>query len=153
MNPISLISLSCRYAIAVLTTYVLASLCSTQSVVASLAGMGIALTWTERLHMSGHDLLGLTGSFLPLTAAGFAIALPVASWLGRRRPAWRRILLALAGATAVIAIHLALRAAFGITPMAGARSLPGLITQALTGATGGYVFAVSRRHAGLPGRF
>jgi hypothetical protein len=145
MNMSSLISLSGRYAIAVLTTYALASFFSTQSVAASLAAMGVAVSWAERLRMSLHDLLGMTGIFLPVIAAAFAIALPVATWLVRGRPAWRKPLYILAGAVALVAVHLALRAAFGITPVAGARSLIGMMSQALAGAIGGFVFAAVGR--------
>jgi len=41
----------------------------------------------------------------------------------------------------VVTIHLALNAAFDITPVAVARTGAGLVVQALCGAVGGYAFA------------
>lgn len=133
------------YVVAVLTSYVLASLFSTQSVIASLAGMGVTVGWDERLHMGLHDVAGMTGIFLPAIAAAFAIALPVAGLLSRKKPRRRTGIFMLAGALGLVSIHLALSAAFGIIPIAGARSIPGLAAQALAGAIGGYCFAACRR--------
>ena len=47
----------------------------------------------------------------------------------------------LAGAAALLAVHLGLKAAFDITPIAIARTGAGLAVQALCGACGGYLFA------------
>jgi len=141
MNASSVIRVLARYVLAVLVAYSLASLFSTQSVVANLGNLGVTLTWLERLRMGLQDLAGMGGIFLPVIATAFALALPVASWLGRKRPAWRKLLFALAGAVGLIAVHLSLQAAFDIIPIAGARSALGLCAQALAGAIGGYIFA------------
>ena len=126
--------------LAVLLAYVLASLSATQSVVADLAQMGIPISLGERLTMSGQDLLGMTGLFLPLIAAGFVIALSVAGLLSRWKPAQRTFLFTLAGAVALVGIHLALQWQFDITLVAVARSNLGLLSQALAGAIGGWFF-------------
>lgn len=144
MNISSLIRLLGAYVLSVLSSYVVASLFSTQSVIASLAGMGVTVEWGERLQMSLHDLAGMSGIFLPVIAAAFAIALPVAGWLSRRKPGWRKAIFMLAGAVGLVAVHLALKAAFDIIPIAGARSIVGLSAQALAGAIGGYTFAAYR---------
>ena len=128
------------YSWAVLVAYVLAVIFSTQFVVASLTGMGIAVSWAQRLEMSFKDIVGMTGMFLPLVAVGFLIALGAAGILGRKNPTRRTFLFALAGALAMIAIHLALRYAFDINLVAVARTLTGLLSQALAGAAGGYCF-------------
>lgn len=145
MNLSPLIRLMSAYVLGVLSSYVLASLFSTQSVVASLAGMGVDVGWGERIRMSLHDIVGLTGIFLPVIAAAFVIALPVAGWLSSRKPGWRKAIFMLAGAVSLVAVHLALKAAFDIIPIAGARSIAGLSAQALAGAIGGYIFVASRR--------
>ncbi|HLF30631.1 MAG TPA: hypothetical protein VI566_06330 [Xanthomonadales bacterium] len=148
MNTSTVIRVLGRYILAVLVSYTLASLFSTQSVVASLGSLGVTVTWPERMRMGLQDLAGMRGVFLPVIAAAFALALPVASWLGRRRPTWRKHLFALAGAVGLIAVHLSLKAAFDIIPIAGARSALGLAAQALAGAVGGYMFTVFGRSAG-----
>ena len=53
----------------------------------------------------------------------------------------------LAGAVGLVAIHLLLHLAFGVTPIAIARSTGGLLLQALAGAVGGftYLFLISRQ--------
>ena len=145
MKTSSVIRILGRYIFAVLLSYSLASLFSTQSVVASLYDLDIPVTWAERWQMSLHDLAAMAGMFLPMVAAGFAIALPMAAWLGRRLPARRSLLYALAGAAGLIAIHLSLETAFDLIPVAGARTPLGLAAQAVAGAVGGYCFAALGR--------
>ena len=68
----------------------------------------------------------------------------VTAMLVRRLPGWRRLLFPLAGAVAMVALHLTLKAAFDITPIAAARSGTGLLLQALAGAVGGYVLTLTK---------
>lgn len=128
------------WAAAVLVAYLLATLAASQSVAGHLADLGIPLSFAERLQMSAKDLLGMSGMFLPLIAVGMTIALCVAAWLGRRQPQRRTVLFMLAGAVAMLSIHLALQWSFDITLVAVARSHLGLLSQALAGAAGGYLF-------------
>jgi len=130
------------FVLAVAVTYLLAVISASQHVAASLEGMGAEVTIGTRLAMIGHDLGGMATSFLPMIAIGFLIAFGVAALLLRRLPRHRRYLLySIAGAAAVVTIHVALHAAFDITPVAVARSGGGLLVQGLCGAVGGYVFA------------
>jgi hypothetical protein len=46
----------------------------------------------------------------------------------------------LAGAVAVVSIHVALNLAFELTPVAVARTNGGLLLQALAGAVGGFTY-------------
>ncbi len=133
------------WAIAVLVTYSLATLAASQSVASHLADLGVPLSLGERLRMSVQDQLGMTGMFLPLIAVGMTLALCVAAWLGRRQPQRRTVLFMLAGAVAMLSIHLALQWSFDITLVAVARSHLGLLSQALAGAAGGYLFTRLKR--------
>jgi hypothetical protein len=128
------------WALAVLLAYSLATLFATQSVISHLADMGIPLSLGERLLMSAKDQLGMTSLFLPLIAVGMLIAMLVAGLLGRHNPRRRTHLFMLAGAVAMLSIHLALHWSFDITPVAIARSPLGLLSQPLAGAAGGYLF-------------
>jgi len=129
------------FALAVALTYVLAVISASQHVAASLEGMGAQVGFGTRLEMIVHDLGGMATSFLPMLIIGFVIAFGVAALLLRWLPRRRSELYTLAGAAAVVAIHLALNAAFDITPVAVARTGTGLAVQALCGAVGGYFFA------------
>jgi len=128
------------WAVAVLLTYVLASLTASHSVAGHLADLGVPLSLGERLQMSARDLLGMAGLYLPLIAVALLLAWPVAAWLGRRNSERRTPLFMLAGATAMICIHLALNWSFDITLVAVARTPLGLLSQALAGAAGGWMF-------------
>jgi hypothetical protein len=138
------------YLAAVAVAYVLASVFATQSVVSSLAGMGLVLSLGERLSMTVRDLGGMAGMFLPMVAFGLLIAFMTTALICRYKGQWRTPLYTLAGAVAVVCIHLALNAAFGVTPIAVARTPLGLLSQALAGAAGGLTYLVlSRRHESI----
>ncbi len=129
------------YLAAVLAAYVPASLTATQSVISSLSDLGISVNTGTRISMTLQDMAALTGSLLPLIAAGFLAAFLVVGMLCHWWPQWRTILYVAAGAVALIAIHLVMKLALGIAPVAIARTTGGLLVQGLAGAIGGYVFA------------
>jgi len=133
------------YMIAVIVAYLLASITATQSVVSRLAEMGVDVDLAERLRMTLHDIAGMAGMFLPMVAAGLLAAFLVAAllcYLMGKRPI---SLYVVAGAVALIAIHLTLRLTFEITPIAIARSTGGLLIQGLAGAIGAYAYAYTNR--------
>ncbi|WP_405243133.1 hypothetical protein [Lentisalinibacter salinarum] len=129
------------FVLAVAVTYLLAVISASQHVAASLEGMGAEVGFGTRLEMIVHDLGGMATSFLPMLVIGFVIAFGVAALLLKWLPRYRYLLYTLAGAVAMASIHLALHAAFDITPVAVARSTGGLLVQALCGAVGGYLYA------------
>ncbi len=137
----------------VVVAYGLATITATQSVIARLAGMGVDVTFADRVSMTLHDLAGMAGMFLPIIAFGFLLAFLVTALLCRWLGAWRAVLYPLAGGVALICIHLALNHAFQITPIAIARSHLGLLIQGLAGAAGGYAYVAllqrtrRRKHA------
>ena len=133
------------YLLATIVAYLLASITATQSVIARLAEMGVDLNFADRLRMTLHDIAGMAGMFLPMIAAGFLAAFMLTAllcrWLGRRPVA----LYILAGAVALITIHLTLKLAFVITPVAIARTTGGLLIQGIAGAVGAYLYAYTNR--------
>jgi hypothetical protein len=149
-NGQSIISfLAARFAIyffAVVATYLLASITATQSVVASLSGMGMEVSFGDRVNMTLADIRGMAGVFLPLLAFGLLIAFMSSALLYRFWRKWRMALYLIAGAAAVIVIHLALKLALGVTPLAIARSPGGLLAQGIAGAAGGlcYVWLLTK---------
>jgi hypothetical protein len=128
------------YVLAVLAAYAAAAVAATQSVMASLAGMGVEVGFAERIKTTAQDLVGMAPLFVPMIAVGFLIAFPVAALVLRWRPHWRTFGYPLAGGVALLAIHLLLEAALGITPIAAARSAAGLAVQAMCGVLGGWLF-------------
>jgi len=136
--------------LAVAVAYVLAAATATQYVIARLSGMGVTLSLAERAAMTGRDIAGMAGMFLPMVAFALLIAFMTAALLCRWLSRWRLPLYLLAGAVAVVCIHLGLHLAFGITPVAIARSNGGLLLQALAGAAGGftYLFLIQRQALG-----
>ncbi len=125
---------------AVAVAAVLASLCSTQFVLAGLAGVGIDIPLSTRLAMTVDDLAILM-ALLPAIAASWLIAFPIAARcaqkLGGHRAAWY----AAAGGIALIVELMIIKVVLGVTIIAGARSMAGLACHGLSGAVGGYLFA------------
>jgi hypothetical protein len=133
--------------LAVAVAYVLASVTATQSVIGSLARMGVDVPFGDRLAMTLQDLAGMANMFLPMVAFALLVAFMTAALLCRRLGRWRLALYALAGATALVMIHVVLQLAFGLTPIAVARTAGGLAMQGLAGAAGGicYILLVRRQ--------
>ncbi len=128
------------YLVAVATAYVLASVASTQSVLANLTEMGAPIDLSTRFGAIGHDLLGLTSIYLPIIAFAFLIAWPVTALVVRWLPRLRTVGYMFAGFVAIVAAHLILKQLVEITGIAAARTTFGLIVQGLAGAAGGLIF-------------
>ncbi len=133
--------------LAVAVAYVLASATATQSVIGSLAGMGVDVQLGVRVQMTLSDILGMANMFLPMVAFALLIAFMTAALLCRWLARWRLPLYAVAGAAALVTIHLILHLAFGLTPIAIARTAGGLLLQGLAGAAGGvcYLLLIRRQ--------
>lgn len=137
-------SLFLRYAAAfvaaVVCTSLLASVLSTQSVIASLQEVGANVGFGTRLSMTFGDLRILE-TLAPITAAcflvGFLVAFACNKFVYQSRTAW----FVLAGACALMCTILLLSWHLQLAPIAGARTFLGLALQGFAGAVGGYVFA------------
>jgi hypothetical protein len=127
---------------AVLLTYVLGSIFSTQVVLSSLQVMGIDVAIAVRISATFQDLLGLTSSYLILITVALVLGLPVASGLSRLMPGHRPALFILAGFVAIVSIHLIMKAALGLTGIASTRTMTGLLIQGIAGAAGGYMYCL-----------
>ncbi|MDJ0877192.1 MAG: hypothetical protein QNI86_01205 [Halieaceae bacterium] len=126
--------------LAALVAFALGSIVATQIILANVAALGPEVGFGVRLQATGHDLLGLSTSYLPLIAVGFLLGLPIAAGIARLLPSRRMLLYILAGAVAVIAIHLLIKALLGLSAIAATRTVAGLLSQGLAGAVGGYLF-------------
>ncbi len=130
------------FLVALSATYLLGSIAATQFVLQEVVALGPVVPWSVRLETTGQDLVGLAGSYLPLLALAFVLALPVAARLVRLAPAARPAWYPAAGFVAVLALHLIMKAVLGVTGIAATRSLAGLLAQGAAGAVGGALFQV-----------
>ena len=128
------------FLLALLLTYVLATFTATWSVVISLRAMSVEVPISTALQMAWQDLFGMADMFLPMIAFALLIAFMSTAILRRFVKKWPLAWYALAGAVALVCIHIALKLAFGITPLAVGRSIDGLAQQALAGALGGLFY-------------
>lgn len=127
---------------AIVVSAALAAAASTQFVLAGLSSVGVEIGIGDRLSMTAHDIMGMGPTYLPIIAAGFLVAFGVAALVIRYLlPGWSVLGYTLAGFTAMLAIILIMILAFGLVPIAGARSMAGMFSQCLAGAVGGYLFA------------
>ena len=127
---------------AVVVAGVLAATASTQFVLAELSGLGVAIPLGARLSMTAQDIVGMGTLYFPIIAVAFLIAFPVAALIVRfLLPGWSIVGFTLAGFVAILSALLVMIAIFGLVPVAGARSIPGMLAQCLAGAAGGYFFA------------
>jgi len=133
------------YLSAVAVAYVLAVVTATQSVVSRLEEMGVGISVPLRFSMTLRDVAGMAGMFLPMVAFGLLIAFMTTALVCRYRKQWRLPLYVIGGAVALVCIHLALHLAFGITPVAIARTAGGLMAQAAAGGVGGLVYVLLSR--------
>ena len=125
---------------AVLSTALIASIFSTQSVVASLEEIGINRDMLTRLKMTVTDLASIKLLGLIVAACfliGFLVAKFAQGWLGGSRLYW----FIAAGATAWLCALLLMSYQLQLMPLAGARTNVGLLVQAMAGAVGGFLFA------------
>lgn len=135
-----LLRTTAAFAVAVVLTATIASICSTQFVVAELQELGVIIPIDVRVSMTISDLSILQTLALVVVACfliGFLLAGFAHRSLGGNRQLWYLV----AGGCALISALLLISAVLQLMPIAGARTTLGLFTQFLAGAAGGLVFA------------
>lgn len=115
---------------------ILGSIAQSLGALRALEALGIAIPLSAAGDTIAHDLVHFAPTWALVVALAYALALPAAAWLARRRPVWRAPLFALAGASAVLVALFAIRAATGLMPVASARSPLGIAGFALGAALG-----------------
>ena len=130
----------------ILLAYVAGSVLGTQVVLNNVASMGLEVTLAMRWSSSLSDVAGLAGTLLPLMAIALLPGWLILDWLGRRptmsvAPAWYILM----GAVGIAVLHPTLNWAFGVDVFAPARTLPGLLGQAVVGGLGGLAVVFLRR--------
>lgn len=108
----------------------------------ALVDVGVSIPTSDWVRVIGQDLIGFAPVYGGILAAGWLVALPVASTLARGWPAGRSVLLAMAAGLGMVA---AVRAVDAVAPMPvfidATRGLPGLLTMAAGAVIAGWLYA------------
>ncbi|MGI9328245.1 MAG: hypothetical protein ACR2PZ_23710 [Pseudomonadales bacterium] len=131
------------YIAAVLVTYVIGAAAATQGALAHLPAIAQeSIDFGVRMSTTAADLLGMLPAYAPLIAAALLAGFVVTAFVLRWLPDLRTFGYTLAGAVALLALHLIMRQTFdGIVPIASTRTTVGLLVQVFAGAVGGWLFA------------
>ena len=141
--------LGCRlisFLVAVLAAYVIAVLFYTQINLINLTDLGVVISFSDRLGAASHDLLSMTGMYLPIMLIALLVAFSLAAIVIRFLPNLRTLGFVVAGIVGVLALVLFFSSFLGTNPIAVTRSSLGLLSQCGAGGIGGLVYAlVSQR--------
>ena len=136
------------FIVAVVTTYLVGAITSSQIVMNEVSALGVPVDVLTRLATTGRDLVGMAPAYGVAITVSFLIALPVTALAlrftdsllrPRVSPIWGWVL---GGALAIWALHLLLPAVLGMHPMPATRSIIGMGWQVLAGALGGLTFGL-----------
>jgi hypothetical protein len=128
------------FLLAVVAAALLASIFSTQFVIAGLQGVGVVIPADVRLNMTLGDF-NILRSLLPVIAVCFAVGFSIAALCSRKIGGSRLAWFMIAGGSALVCTLLLISFAMDLMPVAGARTNFGLFTQFIAGAWGGFVFS------------
>lgn len=127
--------------VSVIICVILASIFSTQRVIAALGNAGASVGFGERLSMSVYDIIHFGVLYGLFVLIAFLIAFIIGGLVFRAAKFGRPIVFAAAGATAMLVMLLSMQTVFfGVPIVGGARDAAGLILQVIAGAVGGYTF-------------
>ena len=130
------------FILSVIIATLVASLFSTQFVIADLQQAGAQVGWGDRLNMTLYDLGHLGRVYGIFIAIGLLIAFLAAGLAHHYAKTKRPLIYVIAGMTSfIVMLYLMQAVFFGVPIIAGARSAMGLVFQALAGGLAGYVFA------------
>lgn len=130
------------FVVAALVMAVAGTVAQTQFVLAALGGIGAPVSFSDRLAMTGADIVGFAPLYAALIAVGFLVAFGVAGLLLRWLALPRMLVFAAAGAACIALMLVLMREVFfGIPLIAGTRTVTGFAVQIACGALAGAVFA------------
>ncbi|WP_439636548.1 hypothetical protein [Oceanicaulis sp.] len=129
------------YLAVVLILVTLAVIAQSLFVLAGLMAVGAEIGAADALSMIVDDLTGLGPLYAIFIALGLAVALPMAALAGRLLPVPRVWVFGAAGLVCMLVMLTLMKEVFfGVQVIAGARSMAGLLTQAVMGGFAGAVF-------------
>lgn len=129
-----------KFFVAVMASYLFASIAHTQFVLAGLINIGVNISISDRLSMTMSDIIGLAPGYgaviFVALAVGFLLINAISKWVFPL-PNFRY---AIAGFAAMAVALLAMYPLLNVTLIAGAREPAGFFTQCVAGFFGGLVF-------------
>ena len=129
------------FIIAVLATVILTSAVGTQLVLEDITGFGLAVSLSDRVSATIHDIIGLFPVLPILVCVSFLVAFLVAAvgkkFLGGNRRYWYMA----AGLTSLPVALMIVQSTLGGMIYAAARTGFGMLLVALCGLFGGWLFA------------
>lgn len=129
------------YFAAIVVAYLLTSAMGTQFVLADIKSYGLAVSLSDRIAATLHDVFGLVPVLMILISATYLFAFVIAA-LGHRFVGGRRLYWFLvAGFTSLPITMMLIKMAMGVTPFAPAGTIFGLFLIALCGLAGAWVYA------------
>lgn len=138
------------FLLAVICSYVLASLFHTQFVLHELTKLGVEISVATRLSTSLEDLLGLLPAYGSAICLALLCGFLITTLLIRLRANLSLWLYPLAGGIAILVALLVMHPILDITLIAGARTPLGVAMQCLAGVFGGWVFMHERKKKTAP---
>tara|TARA_E500000318_G_scaffold7581_1_gene7028 strand:- start:2 stop:460 length:459 start_codon:yes stop_codon:yes gene_type:complete len=138
------------YLAAVLVLIVLAVITQSLFVLSALTAVGAEIGAGDALAMLGDDLIGLGPLYGIFIALGLAVALLAAALVSRLLPVPRGWVFSAAGVVCMLVMLTLMKEVFfGVQIIAGARSMTGLLVQAVAGGIAGVVFVLLTPQGGL----
>ena len=129
------------FIVAVLATFLLASMVGTQLVLADIWSFGLVVSLSDRVSATIHDIAGLATMLPLLISVTFLLAFIIAE-SGRRILTGKRTYWYMAaGLTSLPAALTLIKTLMGGTVFAAARTGSGMLLFALCGLIGGWLFA------------
>lgn len=129
------------YFAAIAVAYLLTSAMGTQFVLADIKSYGLAVSLSDRIAATLHDIFGLLPVLMIIVSATYLVAFVIAA-LGHRFVGGSRLYWFLAaGFTALPATMMLMKLTMGITPFAPAGTGFGLLLIAFCGLAGAWVYA------------
>lgn len=136
-----LIKIMLYFIVAVLATFLLASIVGTQLVLADILSFGLVVSLSDRVSATIHDIAGLVTMLPILISVTFLLAFIIAE-SGRRIMSGKRTYWYMVAGLASLPASLALiKTLMGGTVFAAARTGSGMLLIALCGLFGGWLFA------------
>lgn len=129
------------FVLAVIAAAALSCFAATQFVLAELGSLGIEVPFSVRITTTIHDILGMGRVMVVVCFPALLIAFLVAAICTRILPGSRQIWFAFTGLVSILVAISIAESLMGMMPIAGARSMFGLIAQGLAGAVGGWFYA------------
>lgn len=131
------------FLLAVLVSFLGASVFHSQFVLNELVLIGVEIPLTTRISTTLSDLAGMAPGYGPIILIGLLLGFVIIGQ-SRRWVSWPAVVAyPVGGILAFLTMHILMRAAFDISVVAGARTFAGLTFQCLAGAIGGWLFAKS----------